>query len=173
MCICIDTFAYMHMHICKYTHSHLRFPKAFFFFLKPLLILLQYCFCFTFCFFGHEACGILALRPGIQPTPPALEGDILTSGPPGKSLYCCVHAQLLSCVRLFVTPARGHRLQPARLRCPWGFSRQDTGAGSHALLQGIFPTQGWSPGLPRWGWILYCLSHLSYLSRKGRIVYRR
>ena len=146
MCICIDTFAYMHMHICKYTHSHLRFPKAFFFFLKPLLILLQYCFCFTFCFFGHEACGILALRPGIQPTPPALEGDILTSGPPGKSLYCCVHAQLLSCVRLFVTPARGHRLQPARLRCPWGFSRQEP-----CPPPGDLPHPGMEPRSPTLG----------------------
>ena len=27
------------------------------------------------------------------------------------------------------------------------FVRQDTGAGCHALLQGIFPTQGWNPNL--------------------------
>ena len=38
-----------------------------------------------FGFFGREACGILALRPGIEPTPPALEGEVLTTGPPGKS----------------------------------------------------------------------------------------
>ena len=37
-----------------------------------------------------EACGILARRgilapqPGIEPTPPALEGEVLTTGPPGK-----------------------------------------------------------------------------------------
>ena len=37
-------------------------------------------------FFDHEACGILAPRPGIQPAPPALEGEVLTTGPPGKSL---------------------------------------------------------------------------------------
>ena len=36
-------------------------------------------------FFGREACGILAPRPGIEPTPPALEGKVLTAGPPGKS----------------------------------------------------------------------------------------
>ena len=28
--------------------------------------------------------GTLALQSGIKPTPPALEGKILTSGPPGK-----------------------------------------------------------------------------------------
>ena len=50
--------------------------------------MLQYCFCFTFYFFfGWEACGILALQPGIEPAPPALEGEVLTTGPPGKSLY--------------------------------------------------------------------------------------
>ena len=31
--------------------------------------------------------------------------------------------------------------------------------GSFSLLQGIFPTQGWNPGLPHCRWILYCLSH--------------
>ena len=36
--------------------------------------------------YGHEACGILAPRPGIEPTPPALEGKVLTTEPPGKSL---------------------------------------------------------------------------------------
>ena len=35
--------------------------------------------------FEHKACGILVPRPGIKPTPPALEGDALTTGPPGKS----------------------------------------------------------------------------------------
>ena len=38
-----------------------------------------------FWFFGHEACGILAPRPGIEPASPALEGEVLTTGPPGKS----------------------------------------------------------------------------------------
>ena len=54
-------------------------------FLKSLLNLLQYCFCFMFWFFGPEACGILAPRTGIEPTPPALEGKVLATGPPGKS----------------------------------------------------------------------------------------
>ena len=35
---------------------------------------------------------------------------------------------------------------------------QITGVGSLSLLQGIFPTQGWSPGLPHCRWILYQLS---------------
>ena len=39
-----------------------------------------------FCFFGPEACGILAPQPGIESAPPALECEVLTTGPPGKSL---------------------------------------------------------------------------------------
>ena len=34
---------------------------------------------------GHEACGILAHRPGIEPAPSALEGRVLPTGPPGRS----------------------------------------------------------------------------------------
>ena len=39
-----------------------------------------------FWFFGCEACGILAPWPGIEPAPPTLEGEVLTTGLPGKSL---------------------------------------------------------------------------------------
>ena len=46
-----------------------------------------------------------------------------------------------------------------RLLCPWDSPGKSTGEGCHALLQGIFPTQGWNPGLPRCRRILYCLSH--------------
>ena len=40
-----------------------------------------------FCFFGPEACGILAPWPGIEHSPPALEGEVLATGPPGMSLH--------------------------------------------------------------------------------------
>ena len=71
-------------------------PRSFFFykifflffkcglFLKPLLNLLQHCFCFMFLEgFSPEACGILALWPGIKPSFPALKGKVLTTGPSG------------------------------------------------------------------------------------------
>ena len=38
-----------------------------------------------FWFFGCEACDILAPRPGVEPAPPASEGEVLTTGLPGKS----------------------------------------------------------------------------------------
>ena len=41
--------------------------------------------CFMFWPLVYEACGILVPQPGIEPTSPALEGEVLTTGPPGKS----------------------------------------------------------------------------------------
>ena len=37
-------------------------------------------------YFGLEACGILAPQPGIKPAPCTLEGRVLTTQQPGKSL---------------------------------------------------------------------------------------
>ena len=42
--------------------------------------------CFMFWVFGPKACGISAPRPGIEPLPPALEGEPWTIGSPGKAL---------------------------------------------------------------------------------------
>ena len=48
--------------------------------------------CFFVCLFvclfvfGQEACGILAFQPWIESTSPILEGEVLTTGPLGKSL---------------------------------------------------------------------------------------
>ena len=39
------------------------------------------------------------------------------------------------------------------------FPGKNPGVGCHAILQGIFSTQGSNPGLPHSRWILYCLSH--------------
>ena len=50
-------------------------------------------------------------------------------------------------------------MQPVRLLCPWGFSRQEYCSGSLSLLQGIFPTQECNQGLLHHRQILYQLSH--------------
>ena len=54
-----------------------------------------------------------------------------------------------------------HSLKPMdyRLLCPWNSPGKNTGVGCHSLLQGIFPTQGWNPGLLHCRRILYHLSH--------------
>ena len=50
-------------------------------------------------------------------------------------------------------------LRPQGLYSPCNSPGQNTGEGSHSLLQGILPTQGSNPGLPHCRWILYQLSH--------------
>ena len=46
-----------------------------------------------FWFFGYQTCGILPPRPGIEPTPFALEDKVLSTGPPGKSVSNCTAIQ--------------------------------------------------------------------------------
>ena len=52
-------------------------------------------------------------------------------------------------------------LRPHGLYSPWNSPGQNTGVDILSLLQGIFHTQGWNPGLPHCRLILY------QLSRKG------
>ena len=72
-----------------YFYWFIAFLKIFFdvgHFLKSLWNFCPYCLCFMLCFFGQEVYRILAPLPGIKPILPALEGDVLTPGLPGKSL---------------------------------------------------------------------------------------
>ena len=48
---------------------------------------------------------------------------------------------------------------------------KNTGVGCQALLHGIFPTQGWNPGLPNCMQILYHLSHQGSPRILGWIAY--
>ena len=71
--------------------------------------------------------------PGIKPASllsPALEGRFFTTRATWepRSVSCFVMPDS-------VTPS-------ARLLCPWDSPGKNTGVGCHALLQGIFPTQG-------------------------------
>ena len=54
-----------------------------------------------------------------------------------------------------------HGLQPVRLLWPWNSPSKKMGVGSLSLLQEVFQTQGWNPGLLHCGQIFYRLSHLS------------
>ena len=63
-------------------------------------------------------------------------------------------------------------LQRHGLYSPWNSPGQDTGVGSHSLLQGIFPTQGLNPGLPHCGWVLYQLSYQGTLKQvKQQVIF--
>ena len=57
-------------------------------------------------------------------------------------VLCC--AQSLSCVQLFTTPW----MQPIRLLCPWGFSRQGYGSGLPCPARGDLPNPGIEPRSP-------------------------
>ena len=70
-------------------------------------------------------------------------------------LYFMSRAQLISCVRLFATPWTVAHQTPLSM----GFSRQNTGVGCHALLQGNFPTQGLNWSLLHWQADSLPLSH--------------
>ena len=56
----------------------------------------------------------------------------------GQEALTFTEAYKLSHVRLFVIPWT----VALRLLCPWNSPGKNTGVGCHALLQGIFPTQG-------------------------------
>ena len=61
--------------------------------------------------------------------------------PPSGDTFGCMHVKLLSRVQLFVILWTIVPHAPLSM----GFSRQEYWSGLHALLQGIFPTQGLNP----------------------------
>ena len=56
-------------------------------------------------------------------------------------------------------PALCDPMDCTRLLCPWNSPGKNIGAGSHSLLQGIFPAQRLNLDLLHCRQILYCLSH--------------
>ena len=50
-----------------------------------------------FFFFDHETCRTLVPQPRVEPTLPALKGEVLTAGPPGKSLKSFIFVFVLCC----------------------------------------------------------------------------
>ena len=64
------------------------------------------------------------------------------------------------CVCVYISHSvMSDSLWPHGLYSPWNSPGQNTGVGSHSLLEGIFPIQGSNPGLLHCRWILYQLSH--------------
>ena len=78
-------------------------------------------------------------------------------------IWKCEHST--ACAVLWLVTHSCSAFWGARECSPPGFTvhgdspDKNTGVGCHALLQGIFPTQGWNPGLPHCRRILYQLSH--------------
>ena len=100
----MDVKQLWHMCVCTYMHMNtiisfflsspggfdvpLDLFLGFFFFIRTIFkVFVTILLLFYLVFFGHKACGILALRPEIEPTSPALEGEVLTTGLPGMSWF--------------------------------------------------------------------------------------
>ena len=62
---------------------------------------------------------------------------------------------LCSVISVMLDSLQPYGLWPARLLSPWDSPGKNTGVGCHALLQGIFLTQGLNPGLLHYRRILY------------------
>ena len=82
------------------------------------------------------------LNPGIELGSPALQADSLPAEPVRKPTLC-------NCLDCSPPGSSVYGNSPGK----------NIGVGCHALLQGIFPTQGSNPGLPHCRQILYQLSH--------------
>ena len=77
---------------------------------------------------------------GLELRSPVLQADALLAEPPGM-------------------PNKVSSLVEDHYDRPLNSPGQNCGVGGLSLLQGIFPTQGSSPGLPHCRWIIYHLSH--------------
>ena len=82
--------------------------------------------------------------------------------------FWCIYVYICICTYVYMCGLSGsvmsdslrpQGLQHIRLLCPWDSPGKNTGLGCHALLQGIFPTQGLNPGLPHCRQILHWLNH--------------
>ena len=86
-----------------------------------------------------------------SPTPPSPEpSTIPAAGVAGESCCRCL---------VMSNSLRPHGPQLARLLYPWDSPGKNTGVGCHALLWGIFPTQGSNPYLLYWQGDALPLSH--------------
>ena len=69
-----------------------------------------------------------------------------------QRVLCQSYAWIVLSHKIMSDSLRPHGPSPARLLCPW----DSPGVDCHALLQGIFLTQGLNLRLMHCRWILYC-----------------
>ena len=82
------------------------------------------------------------LLSGGTVNPCSITGEVY-SGTCQRRMHAC------SVISVVSDSLRRHGLQPTRLLSLWDFPGKSTGVGCRALLQGVFLTQGLSPGPPR------------------------
>ena len=82
--------------------------------------------------------------PGIKPVslrPLKLAGTFFTTAPPGTTAFSMLLLLLLSCFSRVWLCATLWTVC-GQVLCPWDSPGKNIGVDCHALLQGIFPTQG-------------------------------
>ena len=115
----------------------------------------------------HSVC--VSQHPQQDPAQPYVLGcDLLSNSPcvafllfspSSLSPPLCFHAQSVSVAQSCPTLCHPMDCSPPGSSVHGDSPGQNTGVGSHALLQGILPTQRSIPGLLHCRWILYQLSH--------------
>ena len=97
----------------------------------------------------HPRCGVFTQGQEGRPSHPA-RGKAGVPSPFRQTCVLVVQSCLILCNPMNYSPPGSsvHGDSPGK----------NTGEGRHSLLQGIFLTQGWNPGLLHCRQILYCLS---------------
>ena len=92
-------------------------------------------------------CQTVGITSAFSSSAAPLQRSEMSHGEPEISAHSgSIYTRELRCVRLFGP----HRLEPARLLCPWDSPGKHTGAGCHARLQGTFPTRASNLCLLHW-----------------------
>lgn len=117
--------------------------------------LLWYCFCFIFWCFGSEVCQILAPQLGFKsvpppPTPTALEGKVLTSGPPGKS-QAVVLKILVFCKTWPLRESQPLHLVPKQAKNCFCWTWSNAMVPSRGFGGGLWSSVELSPNAGSWG----------------------
>ena len=101
-------------------------------------------FLFCFGFLAPKACGILSSLSEVELAHPALEGEVLTTGPPGRSLLSWLRSQVLVAQWCLALCNPMDCSPPLSMR----FSRQGYWSGLLFPSPGDLPNPGIKPGSP-------------------------
>ena len=116
---------------------------------------------FSYRFMGH--------RSWSRPPPHSSAVQVLASATSALRSPSASRCESVSC-SVMSNSLRPHELWPINLLCPQDSPGKNTGVGCHVLLQGVFPTRGWSPGLLHRRQILHHLRHQGALFAASRCL---
>jgi len=125
-----------------------------------------------FWFFGHEACGILAPLPGIKPTTPALDGEVLPTGLPGKSWVRPIFRDIHQII-MFLLPSNSYITfttwckESIHWKRPWCWERLRAGGEG-----GDRGWDGWIASPTQWTWVWAKSERQWRTERSGVLVSR-